>query len=291
MKFKNFTKWLVFVIVSSVYGFSCTKFAKHQENDLKIILLDSSSLLDIDPRETKYLYEIVSPLVVNFIEKEAKDSTSRAHIFQPILIRLDNRMELPFKLEVETFSGDKDNPKVIQKSIDELFSEDNLNTLVRTNKRFFSNFEDSEVSLEKMNNYVTETSNDSLLILNFDTKVRLANIANKQVQTFNNIESLRNFMRFILQENPKTSFILLVGGNFEDKESVEQKLGEVAVDVKIVNPPKALRATTLKKSSIKSYSFKASPQNLPPPLKTEGVKVEDVKDANIKEMKVPKKYN
>jgi hypothetical protein len=284
-------------------------YLKHGENNIKILVTDSLNLIDIDPRETETLHQIVDVLERSTADKN-EESAKMAHIFHPIIIRLDNNEENPFEIKVESFSGNVDNTKVITKSINELFEEENLKKTLKSKKKFFSNFDSKKAIMTNLENFITKNKKDSIYIYDEDFEGTSIQIGLKKYKIFNNIDILRKQIGKALDENQKASFLVVLGtpkitinpepvvkwtktGNqkcINNVSHIEEKCetGEVrwinGGELKCKEPKLGF-------FSSKKPIIKKSNNNLPKALPIEGIKADAIKEGNTKDLIIKNKTN
>lgn len=284
-------------------------YLKHGENSIKILVADSLNLIDIDPRETETLHQIVNVLERSTVD-EKDDSAKMAHIFHPTIIRLDNNEETPFEIKVESFSGDVDNTKIITKRINELFEDENLKETLKSKKSFFSNFDSKKADIAALENFINKNKKDSIYIYDENFEGLSIQVGLKKHKIFNDIDILRTQIAKALDENEKASFLVVLGtptniitpipsakwtatGNqkcINNVSHIEEKCE--TGEVRWVKGGQ-LQCTQAKLGFVspKKATTKKSDNNLPQALPIEGIKADAIKEGNTKDLKLKSKTN
>jgi hypothetical protein len=308
MKLEHSCKQSISFCISILLA-GCENYLKHGENNIKILVADSLNLIDIDPRETETLHQIVDVLERNVADKN-DDSAKMAHIFHPIIIRLDNNEETPFEIKVESFSGNVDNTKVITKSINELFEEENLKKKLNNKKRFFSDFDSKKANMTNLENFITKNKKDSIYIYDEDFEGTIIPIGLKKYKIFNNIDILRKQIGKALGENKKASFLVVLGtptntiipvpivkwtktGNqkcINNISHIEERCD--TGEVRWINGGELkCKEPNLGFVSSKKLTIKKSDDNLPKALPIQGIKADAIKEGNTKDLILKSKTN
>lgn len=182
----------------------CDTYLSYKTNTIRIVAMDSIEVESINnenriPAKIRLLCD-----VLEFQVKEQGKQAIQAFLLQPILNRIDLGQELSMKTGVKTFSGNKDNPKVLGKHIKKNFEE---TLIVPESLSLKTKMNNSELN-NTLNKYLSNNlGKDSLII--FSEKESFFKIGRYSYKTFSDVEEIRKYMLSILKKNAKASFCVL----------------------------------------------------------------------------------
>ena len=258
---------------------SCQDYKPFKTNNVKIIAMDSLEVENINGENR--IPEKIRQLC-NVFEIEEKEST-QAFVLEPILKRIDLGQELSLKTDVKTFSGNKDNPKVLGKHIKKNFEEIIIVPELLSSKKKMG---DSELQ-DALNEYLTNNlGQDSLII--FSEKESSLRIGDYSYKTSNDVEEIRKYMLSILKKNMKASFCVLwnpILSEVSKEKVVVAEKDKTKKEVKIISSKTARKMVKSDRIVIQSDQEEYKEVRIKPQKKEkwsgEGKLVNEVKNGTI----------
>lgn len=192
-------------ILFSVVLIGCGgNYKEYKTSALKIVTMDSLEVesLNDENRLPERIRELCDVLAL-----EEKESV-QAFVFEPTLNRIDLGQELSLKTDVKTFSGNKNNPKVLSKHIKKNFEEVIVAPEFISAKAGIRGAKLSEILGDFLSNSLKK---DTLII--FSENESAFRVGGNSYKTYSDIDEIRKYILSVLKKNSKASFCILWNPN------------------------------------------------------------------------------